>query len=118
MRRPYLEEMKRLAEIEKQVSPARMVTVELPDGTEKELKPLEFWAQRGQFIDTNEKGVTTIRARVEGLSPELFSLLLMESETIDLKDGNEKRAMFNFLSLFFGRSTAQQIIESEGGKTK
>ena len=117
MRRPYLEEMKRLAEIEKQVSPARMVTVELPDGTEKDLKPLEFWAQRGQFIDKNEKGVT-IRARVEGLSPELFSLLLMESEAINLEDGNEKRAMFNFLSLFFGRSTAQQIIESEGDKTK
>ena len=114
MKKPYAEELKRLVEIEKQLNPTRMVTVELPDGTEKEMKPLEFWTQRSRFIDTDERGVTHYRARVEGLSPELFSLLLMEGDDADLEDADERRRLFNFLTIFFGRSIAKYIIENEG----
>ena len=110
----YLDELKRLSEIEKQVNPGRMVTVELPDGTEKEMKPLEVWPQRDKFIFQDERGVTHYGARVEGLSPELFSLLLMEGEAADLEDADERRGLFNFLTIFFGRSIAKYIIENEG----
>ena len=114
MKKPYAEELKRLVEIEKQLNPRRMVTVTMPDGTEKEMRPIEFWTQRSRFIDTDERGVTHYRARVEGLSPELFSLLLMEGEDADLEDADERRGLFNFLTIFFGRSIAKYIIENEG----
>ena len=42
MKKPYAEELKRLVEIEKQLNPRRMVTVTMPDGTEKEMRPIEF----------------------------------------------------------------------------
>ena len=114
MKKPYAEELKRLVEIEKQLNPRRMVTVTMPDGTEKEMKPLEFWPQRDKFIFRDERGVTHYGARVEGLSPELFSLLLMEGEDADLEDADERRGLFNFLTIFFGRSIAKYIIENEG----
>ncbi len=114
MKKPYAEELKRLVEIEKQLNPRRMVTVTMPDGTEKEMRPIEFWTQRSRFIDTDERGVTHYRARVEGLSPELFSLLLMEGDDADLEDADERRGLFNFLTIFFGRSIAKYIIENEG----
>ncbi len=114
MKKLYADELRRLAEIEKQVNPARMVTVELPDGTEKEMKPMEFWPQRDKFIFRDERGVTHYRARVEGLSSELFSLLLMEGNDADLEDADEMRGLFNFLTIFFGRSIAKYIIENEG----
>ena len=112
----YLDELKRLSEIEKQVNPGRMVTVELPDGTEKKMKPLEFWPQRDKFIFRDERGVTHYRARVEGLSPELFSLLLIEDEARreDQEDEDEKRVMLNFLTMFFGKAIATKIMEMKG----
>ena len=112
----YLDELKRLSEIEKQVNPARMVTVELPDGTEKEMKPLEFWPQRDKFIFRDDRGVTHYRARVEGLSPELFSLLLIEDEARreDQEDEDEKRVMLNLLTIFFGKAIATKIMEMKG----
>jgi hypothetical protein len=51
---------------------------------------------------------------VEGLSDALFSLLLMEGEAADLEDADERRGLFNFLTIFFGRSIAKYIIENEG----
>ena len=112
----YLDELKRLSEIEKQVNPGRMVTVELPDGTEKKMKPLEFWPQRDKFIFRDDRGVTHCRARVEGLSPELFSLLLIEDEARreDQEDEDEKRVMLNFLTMFFGKAIATKIMEMKG----
>lgn len=112
----YLDELKRLSEIEKQVNPGRMVTVELPDGTEKKMKPLEFWPQRDKFIFRDERGVTHYRARVEGLSPELFSLLLIEDEARreDQEDEDEKRVMLNLLTIFFGKAIATKIMEMKG----
>lgn len=110
MKRLYLDEMKRLAELEKHLAPARMVTVEMPDGTEKKLSPLEFWPQRSRFVETDERGVTRFKAWVEGFSPQLFTILLMEAEFGDLEDETQKRAVFNILTLFFGRSVANQIM--------
>lgn len=112
----YLDELKRLSEIEKQVNPGRMVTVELPDGTEKKMKPLEFWPQRDKFIFRDDRGVTHYRARVEGLSPELFSLLLIEDEARreDQEDEDEKRVMLNLLTIFFGKAIATKIMEMKG----
>ena len=114
--RRYADMLKRLAEIEKQVNPGRMVTVELPDGTEKKMKPLEFWPQRDKFIFRDERGVTHYRARVEGLSPELFSLLLIEDEARreDQEDEDEKRVMLNLLTIFFGKAIATKIMEMKG----
>lgn len=117
MKKPYAEELKRLVEIEKQLNPRRMVTVTMPDGTEKEMKPLEFWPQRDKFIFRDERGVTHYQARVEGLSPELFSLLLMEGEDANPEDADERRGLFNFLTIFFGETTATQIMNMKGDQT-
>ena len=117
MKKPYAEELKRLVEIEKQLNPRRMVTVTMPDGTEKEMRPIEFWTQRSRFIDTDERGVTHYRARVEGLSPELFSLLLMENQADGPENEGERRHLFNFLTIFFGETTATQIMNMKGDQT-
>lgn len=113
----YADILKRLAEIEKQANPTRMVTVTMPDGTEKKMKPLEFWPQREKFIFQDERGVTHYLARVEGLSPELFSILLIEGETADRENADDMRGLFTFLTIFFGRSTAIRIMDSEGDET-
>ena len=117
MKKPYAEELKRLVEIEKQLNPRRRVTVTMPDGTEKEMRPIEFWTQRSRFIDTDERGVTHYRARVEGLSPELFSLLLMENQADGPENEGERRHLFNFLTIFFGETTATQIMNMKGDQT-
>ena len=71
MKRPYLDEMKRLAELEKHLAPIHMVTVELPDGTEQKMDPFEFWPRRMEFVEQDERGVWHYKAWVEGFSEEL-----------------------------------------------
>ena len=109
MRRPYRDELKRLAELEKQFAPVRMVTVELPDGTERKMKPAEFWPRRMEFVEQGERGVWHYKAWVEGYSAQLFTILLMEAEPGEIEDETSRRAVFNLLTLFFGKTVANQI---------
>ena len=113
MRRPYRDELKRLAELEKQFAPVRMVTVELPDGTERKMKPSEFWPRRTEFVERDERGVWHYKAWMEGYSAELFTLLIMEAEPVKIEDETRRRALYTLLTLFFGKAAAKQIMEGE-----
>lgn len=113
MRRPYRDELKRLAELEKQFAPVRMVTVELPDGTEKKMKPSEFWPRRMEFVEQGERGVWHYKAWVEGYSESLFTILLTEAEPVEIEDETRRRAVCTLLTLFFGKAAAKQIIEGD-----
>ena len=120
MRKIYAEELKRLAEIEKQVNPAHKVTVQFPDGEMREVPALEFWEHRDEWGSRRtEKGMEYC-AYVKGLSPLLFSMLLMDDEILRERDGRDEsdirlreRGRNTLLRVFFGDAAAQQIINAE-----
>ena len=107
MKRIYTDELKRLAEIEKQVNPTRSVKVEFPNGETKTVSAEEYWKHRNEWNVSNDQDHAL-----------LFSLMLMEDAVYrdGMKNGNTdeassaKKSRDIILRMIFGDAKANKII--------
>lgn len=110
MKRIYTDELKRLAEIEKQINPTRSVKIDLPDGSTKTVSAEEYWKHRDEWNVSNDQDHAL-----------LFSLMLMEDAVYrdGMKNGNvgealsAKKSRDIILRMIFGDAKANKIIVGE-----
>lgn len=118
MKKHYADVLAHLAELERQIKPARMVTVTLPDGSEKRMTPLEFWKQRADFVHHEPGTGYRCQVSVDGVNDLMTSLALMDDETyrengcVDIDEGS-RRARETFLAVLFGSKAAEIIMNAE-----